>query len=92
LKYWVFFDFLITSEDVKKGKPHPEIFLLAMERLGTKKEETVIFEDSKNGIKSAIDSGAFVVGVLQKGVNDEFVKDTDFVIEDYKELYDIFKD
>lgn len=57
------FDFLITQEDVKKLKPNPECYLLAMRRAGIDAEHTVVFEDSAVGIAAAVASGASVIKV-----------------------------
>lgn len=48
-----YFETIVSAENVKRAKPDPEIFLLAHEYLGTKKQETLVLEDSKNGILSA---------------------------------------
>lgn len=61
------FDLIITNEDVKKLKPDPEGYILAMERLSVKAEECIIFEDSEVGIKAAESTGAAVFVV--KGYN-----------------------
>lgn len=45
------FDVIITGDDkrIKKGKPNPDIFSVAIEDLGLKLEERIVFEDSVNG-------------------------------------------
>ncbi|EMF0077426.1 HAD family phosphatase [Enterococcus hirae] len=48
-----YFETIVSAENVKRAKPDPEIFLLAHEYLGTKKQETLVLEDSKNGIIAA---------------------------------------
>ena len=58
-----YFDTSFSNEDVDKAKPDPQIYLLAMEQLGVKPDETLIFEDSPNGLKAAKDSGAHVAVV-----------------------------
>ena len=57
------FDLILTQEDVNKAKPDPEGFLLAMEKSGVSKEDTLIFEDSATGIEAAERSGAKYVKV-----------------------------
>lgn len=49
--------------DVSQGKPHPEIFLLVCEALGTSPERCLVIEDSENGVRAARAAGCKVVGV-----------------------------
>lgn len=49
-----YFDIVTTGCEVAQGKPHPEIYLLAAQRLGVKPEHCLAFEDSNNGIKAAV--------------------------------------
>lgn len=58
-----YFGVLVCGGDVKNGKPHPEVFLTAAERLGAAPENCVAFEDSINGIKSAYAAGMTTVMV-----------------------------
>lgn len=57
------FDFILTQEDVKHTKPNPEGFLVAMNRAGVSRKNTLIFEDSDTGIEAAEKSGADYVRV-----------------------------
>ena len=57
------FSFLLTAEDVVEGKPSPEIYLTAARRLGAAPQSLAIFEDSHNGCRAAIASGARAVAV-----------------------------
>ena len=57
------FDLILTQEDVTKTKPDPQGFLLAMEKCGVSKKNTLIFEDSDTGIEAANKSGANFVRV-----------------------------
>ncbi|MGC3221329.1 HAD-IA family hydrolase, partial [Enterococcus faecium] len=47
------FETIVSAENVQRAKPDPEIFLLANQKLGTAKKETLILEDSHNGILAA---------------------------------------
>jgi HAD superfamily hydrolase (TIGR01509 family) len=57
------FEFYLTCDDVRDGKPHPEIYLLAAERLGISPTEMLVLEDSQNGCRAAVAAGAIVVAV-----------------------------
>lgn len=50
-------DALVTAEDVSRGKPDPELFLLAARRLGAQAERCVVLEDSDVGIQAAQAAG-----------------------------------
>jgi HAD superfamily hydrolase (TIGR01509 family) len=58
-----YLDFLISNEDVKKGKPDPEMYIKTIELLGLKPEECVVVEDNENGIRAAKGAGAHVLAV-----------------------------
>ncbi len=50
-------DALVTSEDVRRGKPNPDLFLTAAERLGVQPGCCVVIEDSDVGIECAARAG-----------------------------------
>lgn len=58
-----FFDKIISNEDVRNTKPHPEIYLKAMVEAGVEPNETLILEDSKAGRESAVRSKAHICDV-----------------------------
>lgn len=51
------FDIVITPADVKRGKPAPDMFLLAAERMGVAPADCLVFEDGKPGIEAAEAAG-----------------------------------
>lgn len=59
------FDHIICQDDVAPGrtKPHPDIYLKALETLQVDKSEAVVFEDSPNGVLASKRAGIFVVAV-----------------------------
>lgn len=61
-------DLILSNEDVKKGKPDPEMYLKAISRFGLKPQECLIVEDNPHGIQAALDSGAHLLKV--KGIED----------------------
>ena len=46
-----------TPETVRRGKPHPDVFLAAAQRLGVQAEACVVFEDSQHGARAAQSAG-----------------------------------
>ncbi|MDD1966467.1 HAD-IA family hydrolase [Pseudomonas putida] len=54
---------LVSAEDVERGKPAPDCFLLGAQRLGTKAEDCLVFEDAAAGIGAAEAAGAQVMVV-----------------------------
>jgi len=59
------FDTLVCAEDYKRGKPAPDAFLLAAERLGVPPAECLVFEDTDLGIEAATAAGMASVKVPQ---------------------------
>jgi HAD superfamily hydrolase (TIGR01509 family) len=57
------FEAVISGEMVEHGKPAPDIFLLAAEKLGVSPEACVVLEDSPRGIEAAKAAGMLAVGV-----------------------------
>jgi HAD superfamily hydrolase (TIGR01509 family) len=57
------FDLTLAAEDVTLGKPHPEIYLTAAERLGIEPEEMLVLEDSHAGTTAAVSARAVVISV-----------------------------
>jgi HAD superfamily hydrolase (TIGR01509 family) len=58
-----FFSHLTSGQEVAKGKPNPDIYLLALKKLGLPAEECIAFEDSELGAQAAIAAGLRVVVV-----------------------------
>ncbi len=58
-----YLEFFLSNQDVNKGKPDPEMYDKAIQRLGLRPEECLIVEDNPNGLKAAYASGAHVLKV-----------------------------
>src|SRR5215470_12268218 len=55
---------IVPVDEIRNGKPHPEGFLHAAERLGVAPEECLVFEDTRPGIEAGLNAGMPVVGLL----------------------------
>ena len=63
LKIAHYFKAIVCAQDVKHGKPDPEIFLLAAKRLGVEPSKCLVFEDSLVGVEGALNAGMKAVAV-----------------------------
>jgi len=67
-----YMEFFLSNQDVSKGKPDPEMYNKAIERLGLSPKECMIVEDNEHGIAAARASGAHVMEV-------ETVEDVNYI-------------
>lgn len=58
-----YFDFYVSAQDVTKGKPNPEIYVTAINKMRLAPADCLIIEDNENGIKAAKASGAHLMVV-----------------------------
>ena len=79
------FDVLIDDSEVVKGKPDPEIYLKAAERLDYPPELCLVFEDSLHGIQAARNAGMKVIGVATTNPPEK-IRIAEFVIKDFTEI------
>ncbi len=84
-----FFDVVVTSSDVEKGKPFPDVYLRAAKLLNADSENCIVFEDMPAGIIAANSAGMETVAVYDDysaGLDDEKRKLADHFIKYYSEL------
>ena len=79
------FDVIITGNDIKRGKPHPDVFLLAAEKLHLHPQECVVFEDALLGVEAAKNANMKAIGI-DRYLKPERLKDADLIIKDLKEI------
>lgn len=80
-----YFDAVVTADDVKKGKPDPEIFLKAGKFLGVNSQECIVIEDSKHGIEAAKKAGMKCIAVTTTHKKAE-LNAADLAIDSVKEI------
>ena len=78
-----YFDEILTSEDFEESKPSPDCYLKAAARFGVSPKECIVFEDSFNGLRSGIASGARVIGLATTNSVAEIEPYTKEVISNY---------
>lgn len=75
------FDVIITGGDVQNGKPHPEPYLKAAEKLGLSPEDCVVVENAELGIASGKAAGMFCIGVTSTQTEEQ-LKQADLIVSD----------
>ena len=80
-----FFSIILDESHVTHGKPNPEIYINVAQKLGLPPQQCIVFEDSLSGVISAKSAGAKVVGITTTHTVEE-LSETDFVINDFKNL------
>lgn len=76
---------VLASEDVKKHKPDPEVYLRSAANLGVSPKQCLVFEDSFSGVSAALNAGMRVVGVLTSHTKEE-LPPCNAYIDDYTAL------
>lgn len=80
------FEIMVTSNDVERHKPHPDVYLEAAKRVGVPPKRCIVIEDAEAGIQSGKAAGMKVIG-LSKYVDDTTsLKQADMVVADFPEL------
>jgi HAD superfamily hydrolase (TIGR01509 family) len=74
------FEFLLCSEDVTNGKPHPEIYQTAAKRFGIEPPSLLVLEDSPTGLAAAKAAGTFAVGVPHDHSPSSALEDADWLV------------
>lgn len=88
-----YIDAIASGAEVENGKPEPDVFLLAAERLDVDPKDCLILEDSKAGIKAGKASGAKVFMVPDMFTVDKECKDTaDRILNNLGEVIEILEE
>ena len=80
-----FFDAIITAEDVERGKPEPDVFLIAARQSSVKPQNCLVIEDAPVGIQAAKNAGMICIALTTTHKKDELIE-ADLVLEDLSSL------
>jgi HAD superfamily hydrolase (TIGR01509 family) len=82
-----FFETMVTADDVKNGKPHPEPYIVTVEKLNEEPGVCLVIEDSDNGIISAKAAGCQTCGITTTFPEDRLKSaGAEMVVSDFYEL------
>lgn len=85
-----YFDVIITGSDLEHGKPDPDPYLKALEKLDLTKNECIVIENAPLGITAAKRAGLYCVAVASM-LEPEKIKHADLVLEDHADLLEYLK-
>lgn len=79
------FDAIISGWEVTKGKPHPQTFLLAAEKLGVETEDCIVIEDAISGVTASKRAGMRCIAVTNTTSREE-LREADLIIDTLEEI------
>lgn len=82
-----YFNLILSLDDISKKKPDPEIYILAMKKLGVTPNKTIVVEDSEAGILAGKAAGATVIALRHPYTPKAHLKQASHIIGDLKEIF-----
>ena len=79
------FDVIVTGDEVKQGKPHPEPFLKALKELKVSPREAIVIENAPLGIEAAKRAGLFCAA-LETSLSEKYLKKADIICKTFAQL------
>ena len=86
-EFTALFDRIVTAEDISRSKPAPDCYLKAAELLGADPADCIAFEDSFNGLQSALAAGTTVIALTTAHPASELRELSHFQIPDYTDAF-----
>ncbi|HPP53611.1 MAG TPA: HAD-IA family hydrolase, partial [Thermoguttaceae bacterium] len=77
---------LVDGMDVRRGKPDPEVFLLAAQRAGLEPNRCVVVEDAPLGVEAAHRAGMKAIGLVSTGRTADQLAAADLVVRRLEEI------
>ncbi len=82
----------LSGDDVAKGKPDPQIYLMAAKKIGVRPEECAVIEDSAFGIQSAKNAGMYAIALRSPNSEGQDLSKADMVVDDLAEVQEHISD
>lgn len=81
-----YFDYVVSTDAVKNGKPAPDVYLFVAKKLGVLPAHCVVFEDAESGVRSAKAAGMYCIAVPNSYTTDQNFSEADKIDSSLKEL------
>lgn len=86
-----YFSTIVTIDEVKRGKPHPDLILKALEKAKVKAEDAIMLEDAPHGIEASYNAKVFSIAIPTKGMDyNRFIK-ANIIVNDLYQVINLFK-
>jgi beta-phosphoglucomutase-like phosphatase (HAD superfamily) len=82
------FTTVVTGDEIKNGKPHPDTYLAVAEKLGVRPQECLVLEDAKSGIQSAKAAGCHCIAIENLNAVPQDTSQADLVVHSLNEVTD----
>ena len=77
---------IVAGDEVKQGKPAPDIFLTAAKKLNTTPENCVVIDDSRSGVNAGKNAGMTTIGFFSAGHSQDEYENADYVVRSFEEI------
>jgi len=81
-----YFDVIVSGDDVKRGKPSPETYFIAVKKLSIRPSQAVVLEDATNGIAAAKAAGCFCIAVKNSHTPKQDLTKADLILDSLTDL------
>ncbi len=81
-----YFSIMVSGENMDRGKPHPDIFLEAADRLGVDTANCVVIEDSEHGVQAAKSAGMKCIGFINPNSGNQDLSLADSLVDSMKKV------
>lgn len=86
LNFNEYFQFLLSGNEVKHGKPAPDIYLTAAQRLDVLPQECIVLEDSHNGVTAAKAAGMTCIGFQNPNSGTQDISKADMIVDSVTQI------
>lgn len=81
-----YFDCIVSDDEVKEGKPKPDIYLEVSKRIGVNPEECIVIEDSRNGVLAAKNAGMKCFGFRNVNSGNQDLSKADIIVDSIRNI------
>ena len=81
-----YFDVIVSGQNIRRGKPYPDIFLKTAKQLRIKPKYCCVLEDSENGVKAAKNANMKVIVIPNKYTKNQDFSNADFIFDSLKKV------